>query len=435
MPRLADLTCKIASGATPKGGKNAYLGGDFFLIRSQNVLDFFFKFEGLVKINNEQANSLSNVEVFEQDVLLNITGDSVARCCQVDPACLPARVNQHVCIIRPIKNKLDPKFLKYYLLESTIKQHTLLLASAGATRNALTKAMIEDLEIPNIEISHQKKIAHILNTLDKKIETNKKMNVTLEKIAEALFKSWFIDFDPTRAKAEGRSTGLPEEINDLFPNSFEDSQLGEIPKGWQITTLPNVIDFLEGPGIRNWQYTNDETGIRFINIRCINKDGDLTIDTANRITEEEANGKYGHFALQEDDIVVSASGTLGRHAFIRSKHLPLNLNTSVIRFRPIEKRSTLHFLSGFVQTQLQLEIEIRASGSVQRNFGPMHLNQIKIVLPSFPLLSAHQNLVEPLFKRRQVNLDEIDVLSELRDTLLSKLISGELRITDDKVGV
>ena len=109
-----------------------------------------------------------------------------------------------------------------------------------------------------------------------------------------------------------------------------------------IKSLPNIFDFLEGPGIRNWQYTNDETGIRFINIRCINN-GDLNVETSNRINEEEALGKYKHFALLEDDIVVSTSGTLGKYAIVRNEHLPLNLNTSVIRFRPIKKYLLLVF--------------------------------------------------------------------------------------------
>ena len=158
MNLLKDLTEKIGSGATPRGGKNAYQGGNFSLIRSQNVLDFKFSFDGLAKINDEQAKALSNVEVLDGDVLLNITGDSVARCCQVDSKSLPARVNQHVCIIRPKKDKLDARFLKYLLLEPNYKSFLLTLASAGATRNALTKGMVEELKIPQVDVTDQKAI-------------------------------------------------------------------------------------------------------------------------------------------------------------------------------------------------------------------------------------------------------------------------------------
>lgn len=115
--KLGSLCSKIGSGATPRGGKEAYLEkGPFALIRSQNVLDFFFSYQGLAFINEEQASQLNNVELQERDVLLNITGDSVARVCQVPKEILPARVNQHVSIIRPDSAKLHTEYLKYFLL-------------------------------------------------------------------------------------------------------------------------------------------------------------------------------------------------------------------------------------------------------------------------------------------------------------------------------
>ena len=130
--------------------------------------------------------------------------------------------------------------------------------------------------------------------------------------------------------------------------------------------------------------------------------------------------------------MVSTSGTLGKYAIVRKEHLPLNLNTSVIRFRPIENQSTFSFLYGFIENKLQYELEIRASGSVQRNFGPMHLREIELLLPNINLLKVHEKYVEDLFKKRKLNLGENNLLSNLRDTLLPKLISGELRIPDAK---
>ena len=100
---------------------------------------------------------------------------------------------------------------------------------------------------------------------------NHRMNETLENMAQSLFKSWFIDFDPVRAKMEGRHTGLPIHITDLFPDRMVDSKLGEIPEGWEVLPFSNAVDFKEGPGIRNWQYTNSEEGTRFINIRVYSK--------------------------------------------------------------------------------------------------------------------------------------------------------------------
>lgn len=175
--KLKDLCDKIGSGATPRGGKEAYEKEGISLIRSQNVLDFSLSFEGLAYINEAQAEKLNNVIVEPQDVLMNITGDSVARACIVDKTILPARVNQHVAIIRPNEKKILSSYLLYYLQMK--KRYLLQLAAGGATRNALTKGMIEELEIelPIIEI--QRKIVAVLDDIQKKIQYNSNINKNL----------------------------------------------------------------------------------------------------------------------------------------------------------------------------------------------------------------------------------------------------------------
>ena len=456
--KLKDLCLKIGSGATPRGGNNVYLDkGNYTLIRSQNVYNEGFSEHGIVYISDSDAKKLDNVSVEENDVLINITGDSVARVTLPDNRYLPARVNQHVAILRANPEKLDFQFLKYSLIEKSMQEYLLTLASSGATRNALTKGMLENIEIKLPSLDEQKRVSGLLSKFDQKIQLNTQINKTLEQIAQALFKSWFVDFDPVRAKVQALSDGLsleqaelaamqtisgktPEELTALsqtqpdryaelaetakaFPCEMEEIDGVEVPKGWEVKPLPEIIDFLEGPGIRNWQYTDEEDGIKFINIRCI-QNGDLTLTTANKITKEEAFGKYKHFQLEEDDIVVSTSGTLGRFAFVRKEHLPLSLNTSVIRFRPIKNKSTLGFITGFVENQLQHELEIRASGSAQRNFGPTHLKQISLLVPDFKLLELHQKYAYSLFKKRKQLLSEIDVLKDTRDLLLPKLLKG-----------
>ena len=202
---LGDVCTKIGSGATPRGGKDVYLqDGPYSLIRSQNVYNDGFRRDGLAFIGEHHADELRNVEVFEDDVLLNITGDSVARACQVAPDVLPARVNQHVAIIRPDSVNLDPGYLRYYLVSPEMQTLLLSWAGSGGTRNALTKGMIESLEIPIPPLPEQRAIAHVLGTLDDKIELNRRMNQTLEEMARVLFKSWFVDFDPVRGKIGGR---------------------------------------------------------------------------------------------------------------------------------------------------------------------------------------------------------------------------------------
>ncbi|MDO9986117.1 restriction endonuclease subunit S [Glaesserella parasuis] len=369
---------------------------------------------------------------------------------------LPAVFNNGLARIRLKKDIAYPTYV-YYVFKS--KSFISYIDGISGGTSVQLNMKIGDLskysfDLPPLNI--QKEIANKLSDLDKKIQLNTQINQTLEQIAQTIFKSWFIDFDPVHAKANALASGQtaeqatqaamavisgkntqelhrlqtanPEqyqqlwEIAEAFPSGVDEEG---VPWGWEEKPLPELIDFLEGPGIRNWQYTEEEDGIKFINIRCI-KNGDLSLETANKITREEAFGKYAHFQLKEDDIVISTSGTLGRFALVRNEHLPLCLNTSVIRFRPIENKSTLAFLLGLASNQLQYELEARASGSVQRNFGPTHLKQISVLLPDFYLLSLHNKYISTLFELRKSNLRENDLLMKTRDVLLPKLLSGEV---------
>lgn len=175
--KMKEICTKIGSGATPRGGKEAYTDTGISLIRSQNVLDFAFSYDGLAYINEQQAEKLNNVVVERGDVLLNITGDSVARVCMVDDAVLPARVNQHVAIIRANREIVLESYLLYFLQMS--KPYLLQLAAGGATRNALTKGMIEDLELEIPPLEEQKRIVSLIDDIQKKIRVNKEVNENL----------------------------------------------------------------------------------------------------------------------------------------------------------------------------------------------------------------------------------------------------------------
>ena len=324
----------------------------------------------------------------------------------------------------------DPALLKFkYFALKTLPLQEMNSDSAvpGLNRNEAHACM---LRVP--DETEQRAIAHILGAMDDKIDLNRRMNEMLEAMARALFKSWFVDFEPVRAKMEGRwwrgqsLPGLPAEYFDLFPDRLVDSELGEIPEEWEVRGLPEIMDYKEGPGIRHWQYTNSAEGTRFINIRCI-QDGDIQLNTANRIGTEEADGKYAHFHLKEWDIVVSTSGTLGRSAVVRSSHLPLVLNTSVIRFRPIGDLTSFSFLYGYLNSPLFLnELEMSATGSVQKNFGPMHLRKIRTLCPPYGCLQRYDEIADSLVRQVIVKRAENDALAAQRDALLPGLVSGEV---------
>lgn len=420
--QLREVCVKIGSGATPRGGKEAYKGGATSLIRSQNIYNDGFHRNGLVYIDDDQSAELANVAVKPNDILLNITGDSVARCCQVVEDVLPARVNQHVAIIRPKPDALDARFLRYVLVSHEYQSRLLALASAGATRPALTKLMIEKLDIPSPPLAEQKRIAHILGTLDDKIEVNRRMNATLEAMARALFKSWFVDFDPVRAKAAGQPTGLPQPLADPFPDAFEDSEMGEIPKGWRVAALRELTSYLArgiGP-----TYVEDG-GICVLNQKCIR---DRRIDFSKARRHDPAGRSVVGRTLQVLDILVNSTGvgTLGRIAQVWD--LPEN---TVIDSHVTVVRAAADVDPWFLGVSLigrENDIEGLGEGSTgQTELSRERLGTLACITPPLKLQAAFGHQVRSLLSRVAENEKESLTLASLRDTLLPWLFSGELR--------
>ena len=154
-------------------------------------------------------------------------------------------LGQRMVMLRPDQNQCHGQYLLYALQSKRVQDQIQSHEGTGSTVSNLRIPVLKQLLIPSPGIDTQKAIAHILGTLDDKIELNRKTNETLEAMAKALFKSWFVDFDPVRAKAEGRPTGLPAEISGLFPDSLEDSALGEIPNGWRVAEIDQIINLMK----------------------------------------------------------------------------------------------------------------------------------------------------------------------------------------------
>lgn len=220
------------------------------------------------------------------------------------------------------------------------------------------------------------------------------------------------------------NNNLEQQIKTLYTYYFIDGRKDD----WKEIPLSEIIFFQEGPGIRNWQYVED--GVKFINIRCISN-GEIDTSTANKISNAEANGKYSHFMLEPYDIVMSCSGTLGRYAIVQQKDLPLCLNTSVIRFRPKHYASDYSYVYGYMTSNDFLnQQQMMANGSAQVNFGPTHLKKIVIYEPPMQLRNEFNDLVFSMIERLIANRAERYSLVKIRDTLLPKLMSGELDVSD-----
>lgn len=299
---------------------------------------------------------------------------------------------QRIILIRARKEVCDNRFLKYYL-QSPFGQDELQGRVSGTTVDGIKAAELKKISVRLPPLPEQRAIAGVLSSLDDKIDLLHRQNKTLEAMAATLWRKMFVE---------------------------------DADSSWEDVQLTEVIDFLEGPGIRNWQYTND--GTRFINIRLINE-GEIDVTKANYVSDEEVDRKYRHFLLKEDDMVVSTSGTLGKTAIIRSYHLPLMLNTSVISFRPKDGKSYSFIYQYLRSTAFQNQLESTATGSVQLNFGPIHLKQMTIFKPPVDIMQRYLDITDPIYKKIKSNFCSVQTLSNLRDILLSKLMSGEVRVT------
>lgn len=424
--RVGDHCLKIGSGATPRGGKEAYLAeGPFSLIRSQNVLNERFSLGGLAFISQEQADQLSNVEVQPGDVLLNITGDSVARVCQVDPAVLPARVNQHVAIIRPKPEVIDPQFLRYFLVSPEMQAHMLGLAASGATRNALTKGMIEKLEVPAVPIVEQRAIAATLGALDDKIELNRAMNATLEAMARALFRDWFVDFGPTRAKAEGRAPYLSPELWSLFPDRLDAE--GK-PEGWKVSTIGDEVRVVGGstpstkePGFWdggiNWSTPKDLSTLA----------APVLLETSRTITAAGL-AKISSGLLPVGSLLLSSRAPIG---YLAIAEVPVAINQGFIGMI-CDKRVSNFFVWLWTLESMEA-ILAKANGSTFQEISKGNFRPLPVIVPPEPVLHAFDAITQRLYERIASNERESRTLAETRDTLLPRLMSGEIHVQSEMV--
>lgn len=405
--RLGDVCSKIGSGATPSGGKEAYKGGDYHLIRSQNVLDFAFSKDGLASINDEQANKLKNVEIIQGDVLLNITGDSVARCCIVPSEILPARVNQHVAIIRPRKEELDNHYLLYYLQH--YKRQLLQIASAGATRNAITKAMIENLILPCPKsLADQHRIASILSSLDRKIELNNKINADLEEMAQAIFKNWFVDFEPFK---DGK---------------FVDSELGMIPEGWKVGRADDFyqINIGKTPPRKEhkWFSTNPADKI-WVSIANMGNSGIFISDSSEYLTKEAVD-RHNIIMVPRNTILLSFKLTVGRVAIADKE---LTTNEAIARFI-LSDDKYMEYL--YLYLKKYDYNSLGSTSSIATAVNSKTIKGMQMLQPSDKIIDAFHIQVNPIFEKIRSLTKENSRLSLLRDTLLPRLMSGELEVPE-----
>jgi type I restriction enzyme S subunit len=374
------------------GGIPVIRGGD---IKSGKVT-----FDPNKKVTEEISNQFSRTLLQGGEIVINLIGEA-GHSAVVPLEYRGFNVTRDVAVI-PLSKGVDTRFIDFYLRSTSVIEWFRQRLQGSVTQ----KINLETLrEVPVFlpPLKEQKAIAHILGTLDDKIELNRKTNETLEAMAKALFKSWFMDFDPVRAKAEGRPTGLPVEISDLFPDSFDDSELGEIPSGWKIASLGEEFNWKEG---KPW---NKEDRVE-----------------QSAISVFGANGSIGFSAKQMGDTRVIFVGKIGSCGAI-NYHNGSFWATNNTHFLALDENPFLEYARQALGV-IDFSQYIGGSSNPYMPFGNFAHHQI--LSPPLDILRIFCDCVTPLRESIEQSEEKSTTMCSLRNALLPKLISGEIRIPD-----
>jgi type I restriction enzyme S subunit len=289
---------------------------------------------------------------------------------------------------------------------------------------SLTSQRSIELRLPQIRI--QRAIGEIVHSLDDKIELNRKTNETLEAMAKALFKSWFVDFDPVRAKAEGRPTGLPAEISDLFPDSFEDSELGEIPKGWRVAPVGDVVECVGGstPSTNEPEYWDGGEYFWATPKDLSSLSEPFLLDTAKKITADGVQ-RISSGILPVGTVLLSSRAPVG---YVAAACVPVSINQGFIALRSNGLMSSAYLLNWCLSNVQQFKD--RASGTTFAEISKAAFRPIPLLVPSEQVARSFSDKAQVLYERVVSNMRQSTLLAATRDSLLLKLISGEIRIPD-----
>ena len=305
-----------------------------------------------------------------------------------------------VAILRPSK-RLHAGYLRYYLDCADTKA---MLKAGYVSGSAIPRVILKDFRrapIPLPSLSEQKAIAAVLGALDDKIELNRRMNATLEAMARALFQSWFVDFDPVRAKRDGRQPVILDlATSAFFPDAYQDSKLGHIPHGWEVGRLHDVLTLQRGFDLPK---------------------PDRTHGKYPAMAASGPNGCHDKFMVRGPGVTTGRSGVLGRVFFIHGDFWPLNTSLWVKEFKRVSPAYAFHLLRN-------LDFEMFNAGSAVPTLNRNHVHNLPVVIPPKQIVEAFDAQVMPLMRQQDANENQSRTLANFRDALLPKLLSGELTI-------
>ncbi|MFP7756214.1 restriction endonuclease subunit S [Thermodesulfobacteriota bacterium B35] len=405
---FADVV-ELISGGTPKTSIPEYWGGSIPWLSVKDFNTGYRWVSTAEKTITEQGLAESATTILNRgDIIISARG-TVGVVAQL---ALPMAFNQSCYGIRGRQGIAETNFV-YYALRHAVSQ--MQQVAHGGVFNTITRDTFKIIKTKLPPLPEQRAIACILGALDDKIELNRRMNETLEAMARAIFKSWFVDFDPVRAKAEGRQPpGLAPHIADLFPDAFEESELGEIPKGWDVSTVGQHFHLTMGQSPPGSTYNETGEGLPFYQGRR-----DFGFRFPSRRVFCTAPTRFA----EPGDTLVSVRAPVGA-VNMASERCAVGRGVAAIRHRSGGRSFTyysMHHLGNYFG-------KFEAEGTVFGSINKKDFEQLSFIAPSPEVLTAFDRVVSPLDDRIDTNERQTSILAALRDTLLPRLISGELRL-------
>ncbi|WP_204524564.1 restriction endonuclease subunit S [Burkholderia thailandensis] len=409
------------------------------LLRGDNVAQGVLRWDDAKRWPNDQLTNLSEYALQADDIVLAMDRPWIAaglKFAHIRQADLPCYLVQRVARLRA-REVVDARFLRYVIGSQAFTEYILSIETGTAVPHISSK-QIAGFEFDLPPKGEQERIGLLLGMLDDRIDMLHQTNATLESIAQALFKSWFIDFDPVRAKAEGRELeGMDAETASLLPDSFENSALGEIPKGWRASTLEGLTAvgrglIQTGPfGSQLHASDYSDEGVPVVMPQDLEGRRVSTARIA-RVSDKHIERLSRH-KLRTGDIVFSRRGDVGRHASITPAEAGWLCGTGCLLVRPGEKWPSPTYVSFALATETASDwLHRHAVGATMPNLNTAILGALPILLPPEPTLLAFEKIAGPLEKRISENLTLLRTLMSIRDALLPRLVSGKLRLPESE---
>lgn len=397
--------------------KDDYVPHGTPIITVEHLGENFIIHENTPKVSNDDALRLSKYSLCEGDIVFSRVG-SVDRRAYVSKKehgwlfsgrCLRVRVNK--------KDKIDPKYLSYYFGLESFREYVRSIA-VGATMPSLNTKIMSSLEIQAPELNVQVAISKLLSSLDNKIELNNAINKNLEEMAQALFKRWFVDFE------------FPNENGEPYKSSggeFEESELGLIPKGWRILRIGDIAEVRGGKRLpKGHELLSNRTEHPYIRITDIDN-GRINMRNLMYLKDETFK-QISRYIINKNDLFVSIVGTVGIVGSINPNLNNANLTENMAKitiFDVTNKHYLLYYLKSNIGQQLLLS---RSVGSTQPKLALIRIKNVPVLLPEKKVLKSFDTIISSYYKLLEKNEIENLYLENLRDTLLPKLMSGEIRV-------